>query len=141
MAKSGPAILAIIFLLLKAPKRESYVKARALVGDRDEGAFGRQHNFDADRGGRISGVAVLVGIAKGVPQRDEQVLDELLPRHRGKPFRERVLEQREKVFLVTSVGAHMGIRGRDTRVGEIAQRFADHSRRANLRQQLRARAV
>ena len=58
MAESDATIYEVTLLLLEAPKGQHSVEALALVGDRDEGASARQHDFYDDQLGGIAAVAV-----------------------------------------------------------------------------------
>ena len=135
IAEPAPVIHEIVFVPLEASKRDRHIEAGALVGDRDEGALAGQHELHGNGLGGISSVAVLERIAQRVPQRYEQVPDQLQPRRRREPFQERGLQKREKIVPPAATNAHADVSGCNARVGNIAQRFALGIRCLDLREE------
>src|SRR5207245_8803652 len=127
--ESVAAIHEIVFLLLEASKCESNIEAPALVGNRDEGALASQHDLDRNYLGRIAAVAMLESVAESVFQRYQQIPDQFQPCHPREPFQQHGLKERKKLLLSVAANARVGVRDRDARVGEIAQRIAEWIRR------------
>src|SRR5439155_9716708 len=106
-------------LLSESLERTRDVEPGALVCDCDQRALaGRRHLDDNGLCG-VAAVAVFRGIAESIPQRYQQIRQQVRPRHRGETVRQDNLEQRKQIVPPVAPKSQMNIYVRDPWGGDV----------------------
>ena len=128
-------------LLSESLERTRDVEPGALVCDCDQRALaGRRHLDDNGLCG-VAAVAVFRGIAESIPQRYQQIRQQVRPRHRGETVRQDNLEQRKQIVPPVAPKSQMNICVRDPWVGDVAHGIGRQILCLDLREEVGPRTV
>src|SRR5206468_5852892 len=135
IAESASMVGEIRLVLLELPQRARYVETRAFVCDRDDRALRGQHRLDEKRSRRIAGIAVLIGVAERIPERNQQVDEQLRPWHRDEAVRQHDFQARKQIVAAVTAQPQASLDRRDARIGDVARRLDITARRLDVCEQ------